>query len=87
MRLEDIDQAVSYGANCLSEEYEVLALSDESSMESDSDDESSLEAYDMSDEEVCVEAKLPSTLGGFVKAWYPPFPPKRHLQKVLPGGS
>ncbi|QDZ19279.1 putative telomere length regulation protein [Chloropicon primus] len=65
---KDINAAVSYGTVCLIEECEVLALSDESSSESDSDDESSLEAYDMSDDDVDVNAKLPSTLGSFIKA-------------------
>ena len=66
--LKDISKAVSYGTKCLSEEYEVLAISDESSTESDSDDESSLEAYDMSDDDADLNAKLPSTLGAFIKA-------------------
>jgi telomere length regulation protein len=65
----DIHDAVSYGTNnCIYDECEALSLSDESSRESDSDDESSLEAYDMSDDEDDLNAKLPRTVGSLVKA-------------------
>lgn len=66
--VRDIHATVSYGTNCLAEECDLLTLSDESSEESDSDDESSLEAYDMSEDENDANARLPKTLGAFVKA-------------------
>ena len=66
--VSDIHDAVSYGTNCLDDECEALSLSDESSFESDSDDESSLEAYDMSEDENDLNTKLPSTVGSLIKA-------------------